>query len=80
MSIYSAVTAHNKQSHGEPIVPEIMYDDPMFKLNTLNEKGTTIAGQPIPTEDLAEYYSDDEEREKALQAQKEKAHTIEKEK
>ncbi|XP_045501966.1 stomatin-like protein 2, mitochondrial [Colias croceus] len=77
MSIYSTVTAHNNQvsrPHGEPIVPEIMAEDPLFKLNTLNERGTTLAGQPVPEEsnDLAEYFSDDEEREKALQAQKEK--------
>ena len=77
MSIYSTVTAHNKQSHGEPIVPEIMYDDPLYKLN-LNEKGTTIAGQAIPNEDMSEYYSDDDEREKALQ--KEKLNAMEKEK
>ena len=79
MSIYSTVTAHNKQSHGEPIVPEIMYDDPLYKLN-LNEKGTTIAGQAIPNEDMSEYYSDDDEREKALQLQKEKLNAMEKEK
>ncbi|XP_046970124.1 stomatin-like protein 2, mitochondrial isoform X1 [Vanessa cardui] len=75
MSIYSTVASHNKQvPHGEPIVPDIMYDDPLFKLSALNEKGTTLSGQPVPNEDdnLAEYYSDDEEREKALQAQKEK--------
>lgn len=77
MSIYSTVTAHNNQTsqHGEPIVPEIMSEDPLFKLNApaLNDKGTTLAGQPIPEEnDLAEYFSDDEEREKALQAQKDK--------
>ena len=77
MSIYSTVTAHNKQNHGEPIVPEIMYDDPLYKL-TLNEKGTTIAGQAIPNEDMSEYYSDDDEREKALQ--KEKLNAMEKEK
>ncbi|XP_045777228.1 stomatin-like protein 2, mitochondrial isoform X1 [Maniola jurtina] len=74
MSIYSTVTAHNKQiPHGEPIIPDIMSEDPMFKL-TLNEKGSTLAGQPLPNEEdsLAEYYSDDEERQKALQAQKDK--------
>lgn len=79
MSIYSTVTAHNKQSHGEPIVPEIMLDDPLYKLN-LNEKGATIAGKAIPNEDLSEYYSDDDEREKALQKQKEKLNAMEKEK
>ncbi|XP_034835663.1 stomatin-like protein 2, mitochondrial [Maniola hyperantus] len=74
MSIYSTVTEHNKQiPHGEPIIPDIMAEDPMFKL-TLSEKGSTLAGQPVPNEDdnLAEYYSDDEERQKALQAQKDK--------
>lgn len=74
MSIYSTVTAHNKQvPHGEPIVPDIMSEDPMYKL-TLNDKGTTLAGEPVPSEEdsLAEYYSDDEERQKAIQAQKEK--------
>ncbi|CAF4807334.1 unnamed protein product [Pieris macdunnoughi] len=85
MSIYSTVSAHNSQSqpHGEPIIPEIMSEDPLFKLNApaLNEKGTTLAGQPIPEEnDLAEYFSDDEEREQALKAQeKKKWHKLEKE-
>ncbi|XP_047514411.1 stomatin-like protein 2, mitochondrial [Pieris napi] len=77
MSIYSTVSAHNSQiqPHGEPIIPEIMSEDPLFKLNApaLNEKGTTLAGQPIPQEnDLAEYFSDDEEREQALKAQEKK--------
>ncbi|XP_072942664.1 stomatin-like protein 2, mitochondrial [Epargyreus clarus] len=76
MSIYSTVTAHNVKSsanYGEPIVPDIMLDDPLIKLN-LTEKGTAMAGQPVPNEDdsLAEYYSDDEEREKALQNLKDK--------
>ncbi|CAH2089547.1 unnamed protein product [Euphydryas editha] len=84
MSIYSTVSAHNKQvPHGEPIVPDIMLDDPMFKLSSLSDKGTTIQ-QPVTSQNdnLAEYYSDDEEREKAIQAQKEKKqlNIIEKEK
>lgn len=84
MSIYSTVSAHNKQaSHGEPIVPDIMLDDPMFKLSSLNEKATTLQ-QPVASENdnLTEYYSDDEEREKAIKAQKEKKqlNLIEKEK
>ncbi|XP_050681372.1 stomatin-like protein 2, mitochondrial [Leptidea sinapis] len=86
MSIYSTVTAHSNQqsrSHGEPIIPEVMAEDPLYKLNTLSDKSTTFAGQPVPTgEDLAEYFSDDEEREKALQAQKDKkkpSQTLEKE-
>lgn len=84
MSIYSTVSAHNKQApHGEPIVPDIMLDDPMFKLSSLNEKATTLQ-QPVASEkdNLAEYYSDDEERENAIKEQKEKKqlNLIEKEK
>lgn len=75
MSIYSTVAAHNLQStQNQPETPDIVYEDPLVKLNALTEKGSTMAGQAVPREDdsLAEYFSDDEEREKALQAQKEK--------
>ncbi|CAG9564006.1 unnamed protein product [Danaus chrysippus] len=75
MSIYSTVTSqnnHNHVPHGEPIIPDIMAEDPMYKLNMPNDKGLTMAGQAVPNEDLAEYFSDDEEREKALQTQKDK--------
>ncbi|XP_041984926.1 stomatin-like protein 2, mitochondrial [Aricia agestis] len=80
MSIYSTVSGNSRQvAHGEPIVPEIMYDDPLYKLN-LTEKGTTLAGQPVPLEeDLAEYYSDDEERERAKSQMDRKKPTLEKE-
>ncbi|XP_075981189.1 stomatin like 2 [Anticarsia gemmatalis] len=73
MSIYSTVTAHNAQT-AKLQAEDIAYDDPLVKLNALTEKGSTMAGQAVPYEDdsLAEYFSDDEEREKALQAQKEK--------
>ncbi|RVE52725.1 hypothetical protein evm_002598 [Chilo suppressalis] len=77
MSIYSTVTAHNMQSiQSQPSISEVEYDDPLVKLNALTERGSTMAGQAVPREDdsLAEYFSDDEEREKALQAQKEKKH------
>ncbi|KAJ0174122.1 hypothetical protein K1T71_010268 [Dendrolimus kikuchii] len=75
MSIYSAVTTHNSQiAHNLPEVSETAYEDPLVKINSLTEKGSTMAGQAVPREEdsLAEYFSDDEEREKALQAQKEK--------
>ncbi|XP_028031619.1 stomatin-like protein 2, mitochondrial [Bombyx mandarina] len=71
MSIYSTVTAHNAQST-QPETQDL-YEEPLVKINALTEKGSTMAGHPVPKEaDLAEYYSDDEEREKALQKQKEK--------
>lgn len=85
MSIYSTVTAHNAQvNQNLPDVLETANEDTLGKIDALTEKGTTMAGQAMPQEDdsLAEYYSDDEEREKALQAQKEKdqhLHKIEKE-
>ncbi|CAG9795771.1 unnamed protein product [Diatraea saccharalis] len=75
MSIYSTVTAHNAQSiQSQSTDTEVDYDDPLVKLNALTERGSTMAGQAMPKEDdsLSEYFSDDEEREKALQAQKEK--------
>ncbi|KAL4715046.1 hypothetical protein ACJJTC_003197 [Scirpophaga incertulas] len=75
MSIYSTVTAHNNQAiQNQPEVKEIEYDDPLVKINALTEKGSTFAGPSILKENdsLAEYFSDDEEREKALQIQKEK--------
>lgn len=74
MSIYSTVTAHNtKNTQTQPEISE-EYEDPLLKLNALTEKGSTMAGTAVPREDdsLAEYFSDDEEREKALQAQKQK--------
>lgn len=73
MSIYSAVNTHNAfKSQPEPA--DVTYEDPLVKLNALTEKGSTLAGQPVINEDdsLSEYFSDDEERAKALQAQKEK--------
>lgn len=73
MSIYSTVTSHNAQSVASQ--PDISaHDDPLVKINALTEKGSTMAGQSVIRDDdsLAEYFSDDEEREKALQAQKEK--------
>lgn len=74
MSIYSTVSAHNTQTvQNQTEIEPIQYDEPLVKLNALTEKGTTMAGQAISEDDsLAEYFSDDEEREKALQAQKEK--------
>lgn len=73
MSIYSTVTAHNSQAR-QPEVTEIPYEDPLVNLNALTEKGSTMAGPAVSNEEdsLAEYFSDDEEREKALQAQKDK--------
>ncbi|XP_063830620.1 stomatin-like protein 2, mitochondrial [Ostrinia nubilalis] len=73
MSIYSTVTAHNTQNTQTQEISED-YNDPLVKLTALTEKGSTMAGAAIPREEdsLAEYFSDDEEREKALQAQKEK--------
>ncbi|XP_063385760.1 stomatin-like protein 2, mitochondrial [Cydia fagiglandana] len=70
MSIYSTVSQHNLQAQQADIAES--YEDPLVKLHALTEKGTTLAGQPVGTEEdsLAEYFSDDEEREKALQAQK----------
>jgi hypothetical protein len=70
MSIYSTVSQHNLQTQ-QADIPEA-YGDPLVKLQALTEKGSTLAGHPVVTEEdsLAEYFSDDEEREKALQAQK----------
>ncbi|KAM3963188.1 stomatin like 2 [Aphomia sociella] len=75
MSIYSTVTAHNSQpTQHQPDVSSDVYGDPLVKINALTDKGTTLAGQSVPHEDdsLAEYFSDDEEREEALRLQKEK--------
>lgn len=74
MSIYSTVTAHNTQKALNQAENSQDYEDPLVTLNALTEKGSTMAGQAVPREEdsLAEYFSDDEEREKALQAQKEK--------
>lgn len=72
MSIYSTVTAHNTQlarTNAEPVVVEDRFTDPLTNI-VLADKGTTLAGQAVPHDDLAEYFSDDEEREKALQQQK----------
>ncbi|GBP13907.1 Stomatin-like protein 2, mitochondrial [Eumeta japonica] len=75
MAIYSTVSAHSvqpQQKDLEPIAP-VNYEDPLVKLDALTEKGTTLAGQAVPKEDsLAEYFSDDEEREKALKELKDK--------
>ncbi|CAH0590252.1 unnamed protein product [Chrysodeixis includens] len=74
MSIYSTVTSHNAQKTlNDPDVSEI-YEEPLVKLNALTEKGSTLAGQAMPSDhdSLAEYFSDDEEREKALRTHKEK--------
>ncbi|XP_053614283.1 stomatin-like protein 2, mitochondrial isoform X2 [Plodia interpunctella] len=83
MSIYSTVTAHNAQTQSQP-EPAEKYEDSLVKLTALTEKGSTLAGPSFAREDdLAEYFSDDEEREKALQAQKDKKdqhlHKLEKE-
>lgn len=71
MSIYSTVTAHNNQQSPSSIA-DVNYANPL--VHTLSDKGTTLAGQAVDHVDdsLAEYFSDDEEREKALQLQKEK--------
>ncbi|KAH9642555.1 hypothetical protein HF086_008965 [Spodoptera exigua] len=73
MSIYSTVTAHNTQTKTQPDISE-SYEEPLVKLNALTEKGSTLAGPAIANYDdtLAEYFSDDEEREKALRGLKEK--------
>lgn len=73
MSIYSTVTAHNTQGKTQPEISE-SYEEPLVKLNALTEKGSTLAGPAIANYDdtLAEYFSDDEEREKALRGLKEK--------
>lgn len=75
MSIYSTVSAHNAQNvrHPQSEISDSQIEDPLVTLNTLTERGTTMSGQPVPNEDdsLAEYFSDDEERAKAL-AHKEK--------
>ncbi|PZC71974.1 hypothetical protein B5X24_HaOG212101 [Helicoverpa armigera] len=74
MSIYSTVTAHNAQTKTKT-QPEITeYEEPLVKINALTEKGSTLAGPALSNVDdsLAEYFSDDEEREKALRAHKEK--------
>lgn len=88
MSIYGTVSAHNLQNNmqnqNQSDISDIQYEDPLVRINSLTEKGTTMAGQPVPNEDdsLAEYFSDDEERAKAL-ARKEKKdqqlHKLEKE-
>lgn len=73
MSIYSTVTAHNTQGKTQPEISK-SYEEPLVKLNALTEKGSTLAGPAIANYDdtLAEYFSDDEEREKALRGLKEK--------
>lgn len=72
MSIYSTVTAHNTQAKNMPQIDE--YEDPLVKVNALTEKGSSFAGPAIINLDgsLEEYFSDDEEREKALRSNKEK--------
>ncbi|KAG7301569.1 Stomatin-like protein 2-mitochondrial [Plutella xylostella] len=79
MSIYSTVSAHNTSDHSQQ--PETSASiDPLLKLDALTEKSSTLAGSAVPKDDLAEYYSDDEEREKALeQRNKEKAHKLDRE-
>ncbi|CAG9123571.1 unnamed protein product [Plutella xylostella] len=79
MSIYSTVSAHNTSDHSQQ--PETCASiDPLLKLDALTEKSSTLAGSAVPKDDLAEYYSDDEEREKALeQRNKEKAHKLDRE-
>ncbi|XP_049876954.1 stomatin-like protein 2, mitochondrial isoform X2 [Pectinophora gossypiella] len=74
MSIYSTVAAQNLQPQTEPQheITETPLEDPLGKLTT---KGMTIAGQAVPTEDdLGEYYSDDDERAKALAERKKEQH------
>lgn len=68
MSIYSTVTAMPREvRQSDP--SDINYEDPLVKLNGVTEKSATLAGTAVPHEDsLAEYFSDDEEREKALKA------------
>ncbi|XP_068620616.1 stomatin-like protein 2, mitochondrial [Battus philenor] len=70
MSIYSKVTAHNEQN--QPSISDVNHVNTLG--SPLSERGTTLAGQAVNHIDdsLAEYFSDDEEREKALQLQKEK--------
>lgn len=78
MSIYSTVTAHNTQPHS-PVTEVGDYDDPLVKLTALNEKGSTMAGVALPSEDsLAEYFSDDEEREKALKEKRDEKQSLQK--
>lgn len=71
MSIYTTVTAHNTQLGKENVEPAVdqSYSDPYMSL-ALSDKGSTLAGRAVTQDDLAEYFSDDEEREKALQQQK----------
>lgn len=73
MSIYSTVTAHNQPSNNESEVNLPSVDESLVKLDALTEKGTTLAGTALPNEDdyMAEYFSDDEEREK-IRAQRAK--------
>lgn len=77
MSIYTTVSQQNlqgrdSQAHVDTSDPQI--EDPLVNISQLTERGTTLAGQALPNEDdsLAEYFSDDEERQKALQQKKEK--------
>lgn len=72
MSIYSTVTAHNTQAKNMPQIDE--YEEPLVKVNSITDKGSPLAGANIANFDdsLAEYFSDDEEREKALRSHKEK--------
>lgn len=72
MSIYSTVTAHNTQVKNVPQLDE--YEEPLVNVSTLTEPGSSFAGPAVARFDdsLAEYFSDDEEREKALRSHKEK--------
>ncbi|KAJ2948482.1 hypothetical protein O0L34_g7730 [Tuta absoluta] len=82
MSIYSTVSAQNLQAvsnqpHTE--VSDVQFEEPLVKITALSEKGTTMAGQPLPDDHLEEYYSDDEERAKALEKRRKQQHLQKKE-
>lgn len=73
MSIYSTV-AGQKTLNEKNVDNDSNIEDPLVKINSLAEKGSTFAGTPVPSEEdyYAEYFSDDEERSKALKAHKDK--------
>ncbi|KAI5643040.1 stomatin-like protein 2, mitochondrial [Phthorimaea operculella] len=82
MSIYSTVSAQNLQavsSQPQTDASDVQFEEPLVKITALSEKGTTMAGQPVSDDNLEEYYSDDDERAKALEKRRKEQHLQKKE-
>lgn len=75
MSIYSTVSAHNATSSVETKPETPSTENPLVTLSALTDKHSTLAGVAVPPEEdsLAEYFSDDEERNQARKAQEKQA-------